>query len=215
MIKTFADFENLFDLILSDYKEGENYQRLHNAKKSYIALTGMMNEEDYDYEARMNCFNDWFVFNHELPSGERVYQKFINQNNVEVDVRNALESVRYSVFDFTKFNIKKQVVLTDYVDDQKITLAKDSAQMGIVVDDFFIGHTVEVAGSIYLLKGIRTIPTAIRSQLKKQLKKLKKKGDFRKLEAFILHVENLKSKADRYSHIEPAKIFVFNEEYTV
>jgi hypothetical protein len=202
-------------LILSDYKNGDNYQRLHNAKKSYIALTGMMNEEDHDYEARMNCFNDWFVFNHELPSGERVYQKFINQNALDVDVRTILESVRYSIFDFTKYNFKKQIILNDYVDDCKITLSKESAQMGIVVDDFFIGHTVEIMGALYLLKGLRTIPAAIKPQLKKQLKKLKKKGDIRKLESFILHVENLKSKADRYAHIEPAKIFVFNEEFTL
>lgn len=215
MIQSFTDFEKVFDLILSDYQSGDNYQRLHNAKKSYIALTGMMNEEDHDYEARMNCFNDWFVFNHELPSGERVFQKFINQSSLEAEDSSILESVRYSIFDFTKYSFKKQIILTDYVDDCKITLSKESAQMGLVVDDFFIGHTVEIKGALYLLKGLRTIPAAIKPQIKKQLKKLKKNGDSRKLESFILHIENLKSKSDRYAHIEPAKIFVFNEEFTL
>lgn len=204
-------FEVIFDRILQDYESGENYDRLLSAKQSYIEITGVLHEEDDDFDSRMNCFNDWFVFNYELPSGEKVYEKYINQNDVDKEMKTILKSVRFSLFEFSKVNLKKQMVLRDYISDEKIALAKSHHQYGLLKEDVFIGHVAQIEHESYLLRGVRIIPSAVKSILKKKSKQFRKNANPRDIDSYLLKVENLKTKSSRYAHIEPVKIFVFDE----
>ena len=51
-----------------EFPEDLKYSKEHEAeviqaKDKYFENTGRPNEEDPDYESRLNNFNDWFIFN--------------------------------------------------------------------------------------------------------------------------------------------------------
>jgi hypothetical protein len=205
----YAALEQLLEDILSEYASGDNYQRLMAAKERYIKLTGLLNEEDDDFDARMNCFSDWFIFNHELPSGERVYQKYINQKKLPNEQRKLLDSVRFSLFEVVKISSKKKLIIRDLISDKKLELANAYNELGLVEDDLFLSHTVEIESQMYLLKGLRSLPNSLRSLLKKECKKVSKQNNLREQEAFLLKLEYYRSKMNNYSHLDPSKIFIF------
>ena len=44
---------------------------LIEAKDTFFRVTGNLNEEDEDYESRMNSFNDWYLTNYTLSNVRR------------------------------------------------------------------------------------------------------------------------------------------------
>lgn len=195
--------------ILSDYQSGDDLEKLLAAKEMYFELTGMLNDDDEDYEQRMNCFNEWFVFDHELPTGERVIEKYLNNNDVDRSIATAMTEVSFSLFDYDKRNLKKQIVLKDYLNDKKVILPKDHPSISLVQDDLFLGRIIVLNEESYLLSGVRMLPGSVKSILKKQCKKVRKAKDEKLKLPFLLQIEHLQTKLQRYSHIEPSKIFVF------
>ena len=69
------EIQSTLDECMSFYTSEENINIFHFAKKEFINLTGMINEEDDDYEHRVNSFHDWFLFHYELPEKKRVVIK--------------------------------------------------------------------------------------------------------------------------------------------
>lgn len=204
-----SEFCNLIEDILKTYQDGENYNRLLEAKQKYFDITGMLNDDDDDYEHRMTFFNDWFVFHYELPTGEKVYQKYFSTNSSAEDLMNAFDNINFSLLEFVKINFKKQPVIKDILHDQKIILPKEHTKTGLFEDEIFLGRTVEIGGLNYLLRGMRVLPTVVKSPLKKQCKKIRKANDPKLELPFLLELESLLTKSKRYAHIEPSKIFVF------
>lgn len=49
---------------LMQYTSGNHYDDLLKAKEIYFSLTGKINEDDEDYELRMNSFNEWYLFHY-------------------------------------------------------------------------------------------------------------------------------------------------------
>lgn len=205
----FSEITNTVEDILKAYQDGENYDRLLEAKEKYFDQTGMLNDDDDDYEHRMTCFNDWFVFHYELPSGEKVFEKYFASNDVSEDVKNTFSNINFSFFEFSKTNFKKQIVLKDILHDKKVVLPKDHHNIGLFQDDVFLGRTIEYKDNVYLMRGMRILPGSIKSIIKKQCKKIRKANDTTLELPFLLELESLLTKSRRYSHIEPSKIFVF------
>ena len=56
--------ENLkihLDNALREYTSGKHYQTLLQAREQYFSMTGEIFDDDDDYDARMNGFNDWYL----------------------------------------------------------------------------------------------------------------------------------------------------------
>jgi hypothetical protein len=76
--------------------------------------------------------------------------------------------------------------------------------------DVFTGRVIKYRGESYLLKGVCILPQGVKSILKKQSKRVRKLNSFEEELRFLLQLESLKTKAMHYSHIDPAKIFIFS-----
>ena len=182
-----------------------------DAKKEYISLTGRLTEEDDEYESRMNCFNNWYLFQREVKEGKTLLQEFSpDKEIVDEEMKLALTQIEHSVYEFSKVNLKRQIVLKDILHDKKIILSKEQPNIGLVVGDLFTGRLIKYKDEIYFLKGVCTLPQGIKSILKKQCKKIRKYNNPKEETAFLLQLESLKTKYLRYGHIEPSKIFVFS-----
>src|SRR5690606_12386699 len=195
--------------VLVHYTQGEYFEELKEAKEKYFSLTGKLDEDRDEFEARMNCFNDWYLFQYKKQDGLKVIEDYIRHNDLEGDLSQAFLNVNHSLFEFSKVNFRKQIVLKDVLHDEKILLLKDHPHIGLVEGDLFIGRVIKYKGEFFLLRGICTLPTPVKSILKKQSKKVRKLNSFEEELNFLLTLESLKTKSMNYSDIDPTKIFVF------
>ncbi len=197
------------DRVLVTYTQGEYFEELKEAKEKYFSLTGKLDEDRIEFEARMNCFNDWYMFQYRKKDGLKVIEDYIRKTDLDGDISQAFLNVNHSLFEYSKVNFKKQIILKDVLHDEKIALVKNHQNIGLVEGDFFISRVIKYKDEYYLLKGVCTLPTTVKSILKKQSKKVRSLNSFEEELNYLLALENLKTKSMNYSHIDPTKIFVF------
>lgn len=198
------------DKVLSLYTQGDFFSDLKEAKEKYFTLTGKLDEDKEEFESRMNSFNDWYIFQYRQKDGSKVIEDYIRNNKPDEELSQALLNVTHSLFEFTISSFRKQIVLKDILHDEKIVLKKDHPTISLMEGDIFTGRVIKYKGENYLLKGVCTLPQGVKSVLKKQSKKIRKLNSFEEELNFLLQLESLKTKAMHYSHIDPAKIFIFN-----
>lgn len=197
------------DKVLNLYTKGEFFTDLKTAKEKYFSITGKLDEDKEEFESRMNCFNDWYIFQYRHNDGSKVIEEYIRSNQLDEELSQAMLNVNHSLFEFNKISFRKQIVLNDILHDEKITLAKNHPNISLMEGDVFTGRVIKYNGEYYLLRGICTLPRGVTSILKKQSKKVRKANSFEEELNFLLQLESLKTKAMHYSHIDPAKIFIF------
>jgi hypothetical protein len=198
------------DKVLGIYTKGDYYDLLKKAKDIYIKLTGKLDEDDQEYESRMNTFNDWFIFNFRRDDARRVIDDYIQDHAIDAELARSFHNTNYSLFHFVKINFRKQIVLKDILHDEKFVLNKEDCSLALLEDDLFVGRIVSHQNKNYLLKGVCTLPREILSSLKKQAKKVRNFNSVNEEEKFLLTLEKLKIKSINYAHITSEQIFVFN-----
>ncbi|WP_408097933.1 hypothetical protein ACJVC5_03145 [Peredibacter sp. HCB2-198] len=201
---------NHLDKVLGLYTQGDFFNDLKEAKEKYFSLTGKLDEDKDEFESRMNSFNDWYIFQYRQKDGSKVIEDYIRNNQLEEDLSQALLNVNHSLFEFTKTSFRKQIVLKDILHDEKITLVKNHPTISLIEGDVFTGRVIKYKGENYLLRGVCMLPQGVKSILKKQSKKVRKQNSFEDELNYLLQLEQLKTKAMHYSHIDPTKIFIFN-----
>lgn len=197
------------DKVLSLYTKDEFFKDLKSAKEKYFSITGKLDEDKEEFESRMNCFNDWYIFQYRHDDGSKVIEEYIRSSQLDEEISQAMLNVNHSLFEFSKINFRKQIVLKDILHDEKVVLAKTHPNISLMEGDVFTGRVMKYQGEYYLLRGICTLPRGVTSILKKQSKKVRKANSFEEELNFLLQLESLKTKAMHYSHIDPAKIFIF------
>lgn len=198
------------DKILQTYTQGSFFDTLKEAKEKYFSITGKFDEDKDEFESRMNCFNDWYIFQYRHPDGSKVIEDYIRTNRIEEELSQSLLNVNHSLFEFSKINFRKQIVLKDILHDEKIVLVKNHPNIGLMEGDLFTGRVVKFKNEYYLLRGVCTLPTTVKSILKKESKRIRKMNSFDEELKFLLTLENYKTKSTHYSHIDPSKIFIFS-----
>lgn len=196
--------------ILNIYTEGEYYDLLKKAKQIYINLTGKLDEDDQEYESRMNTFNDWFIFNFRRDDARRVIDDYIQDHNIDGELARSFHNTNYALFHFVKINFRKQIVIKDILHDEKYVLNKEDCSLALLEDDLFVGRIISYQDKNYLLKGVCTLPRETLGSLKKHAKKVRKLNSINEEEKFLLTLEKLKIKSINYGHINSEQIFVFN-----
>ena len=200
----------LLEKVLSTYSEGDYYQSLLKAKEDYFLLTGKAFEEDEDYESRMASFNDWYVLQyHPDDSGKTFFEQYVAGHEVLPELVEAIEKTNHSLFEYTGTSFRGQHVLKDILHDTKVTLAKNHSAPSMVKGDIFIGRTTFFKEENYLFNGLRMMPKEARSAMKKEARKVRKLNDKGQELSYLFFTESLKTKWQRYGHVDVNKIFVF------
>ena len=203
------EFHNHLDKALNLYTQGEFFNELKEAKNKYFSQTGKLDEDKDEFEARMNSFNDWYIFQHCQKDGSKVIEEYIRNHQLEEEISQALLNVNYSLFEFNRTSFSKQIFLKDILHDHKFHLKKDHPAVSLMEGDLFSGRLIKYQGEHFLLRGVCTLPQGVKSILKKQSKKVRKLNSFEEELKFLIQLEALKTKSMHYSHIDPAKIFIF------
>lgn len=204
------EIDSHIDKMLSLYTQGEFFENLKQAKETYVSLTGKLDEDKDEFESRMNCFNEWYLFQWKDDSGKKIVEDYIRREQLDEELSRAFLNVNHTLLEYNKISFRNQIILLDLLHDEKIALAKGHKNIGLVEDDLFIGRVLKYKNQNYLLHGVCTLPPSVRSILKKQSKLIRKMNSFEEELKYLLKLESLKTKSMHYQHIEPGKIFVFN-----
>jgi hypothetical protein len=200
-----------FDKALGIYTNGVHYDTLLEAKKEYFEITGQANDDDDDFEARMNSFNEWYVLQFISKRGTRtVISDYLMNNSVNDTLARSLTAVNYSLFEYAGKSFRGHDVLYDMLHDKKIRLNKAVPLPSIIKDDIFVGRVLSYQNEENLMNGLCVIPKEVRSILKKECKKVRKLKNPNEELKFLLRVESYKTKWIRYGHVDATKIFLFN-----
>ncbi|GAB4025114.1 MAG: hypothetical protein Fur0010_28310 [Bdellovibrio sp.] len=199
-----------FDRALQKFSSGKLYEELLSAKKKYFDSVGQINEEDEDFENRMNAFNEWFLLQY-VPEGRETpfIEDYIAETQIESYIADSFRSVNHSLFEFTGKNLKRLYTVKDILHGNKIIMAEDVKDFPVLKGEIFLGRTLTFRDGTYLLPGLCLLPQESKGILKKQSRIVAKKKDKTLEQPFLFTVEKLKTKWARYDHVEISKIFVF------
>ena len=199
------------DKALSLYTSGDYYKILIEAKEEYFNKTGIAFEDDHDFESKMSSFNDWFLLQFISKRFERPFiREYLETFQVTDDVALCLLNINHSLFEYTGKSFSGRHTLKDILHDKKVELAKDHEMPPMLKGDLAICRVVGYETNNYLLEGMTFIPKEVRPTLKKQSKIVRKKDDPQQEYEFLIELEKLKTKWQRYGHIDPDKIFSFS-----
>ena len=160
------EFQGHLNKILEEYTSGEYFNQLIEARDEYFGLTGVINEDDHDYEAKMSSFNDWYIFHYLNPNSKStILNDYLEKNSVQSEVARSLRDVTYSLFEVLK--VGKVIRLRNLLQDKKLDLAKDHVEISCVEGDIFTGRLIVFEKNNFLLSGLCTLPHGIEKPLKK------------------------------------------------
>jgi hypothetical protein len=200
-----------FDKALGMYTTGVHYDTLLEAKKEYFEITGQANDDDDDFEARMNSFNEWYVLQFISRRGTRtVISDYLMNNPVDDILAKSLTTVNYSLFEYIGKSFRGHEVLYDMLHDKKIKLDKNVMLPSIIKDDIFVGRVLTFQDDNHLMHGLCVIPKEVRAILKKECKRVRKLKNPNEELKFLLKIESYKTKWIRYGHVDATKIFKFD-----
>ena len=234
----FTNLNNELERVLDFFCQGPKKKILLEAKNLYFAKTGEIFEDDDDFEPRMNLFTDWFIFQY-LVENQKIYCHYFSQfqknsekklekgpssksdqiplNQSDADetknysqrVQETFDQVNYSLFEYEKDTLFKEIVLRDLMTNKKIKLAKNHKKLALMKDDFFIGRILPTEEGNFLLKGVCLFPLETKKSIKKESKRVRKLKSLEETQKFLLHLESLKTKWVRYGQNQIHKIFKF------
>jgi len=199
------------DKALSLYTSGEFYKILIEAKEEYFNETGIAFEDDEDFESKMSSFNDWFLLQFISKRFERPFiREYLESFQVGDEIALCLLNINHSLFEYTGKSFSGKHILKDILHDRKVELAKTHPAPPMLKGDLAICRVITYKDESHLLDGMTFIPKEVRPILKKQSKIVRKKDDPQQEYEFLIQLEKLKTKWQRYGHIEPEKIFTFS-----
>jgi hypothetical protein len=197
------------DEIFKLYSRPEHKETLIEAKKKYLQYTGTLDDESSEFENKMNCFNEWFVFNYQLDSNQSVLESFLASNSFSDEFVEALKSVRFSVFEYKGKNFRKCDTVRDLLTNKKIVLSKNQPILALLPGEYFSGRVLNFDGEHFLLKGVSSYPKEVNSIIKKQANNIKNNKVDLTEEEFLLMLEGMKNRAFHFSHLNPVDVFKF------
>jgi len=204
-----TELQQIFDKVLSIYSAGDHYQRLLEAKKIYSERTGIVYEDDDEYENRMNCFNDWYLFHH-LSKDLRstiIWDFLEKHKEYDSSVRKSFQMINYSLFEVLKAGCS-QLILHDLLHRKKLKIKLGQRNVGCVSKDILVGRVIEHHGEMFLLGGVCVLPPETKKILRAYTRKIHVFRDFNVEYRFLQRLEFLKVRWMRYKHVDISKLFV-------
>lgn len=198
------------DRALVEFTGKEFFDDLVRAKLEYSKLTGPIDEDDEDYEARMDAFNIWYLFDFKTGGDITAIERYVKLHQLDQSEVDLLLSATGSIFQFLGVSLRKRIIIKDLLHKVKVTLSKDHAHPGLLKGDLFIGKIFISGEERYLLPVYCLLPEDSLSPINKQIKILRKQlADTAKEKDFLLKTMHLKNRHRRFAHVSPKVFFKY------
>lgn len=194
-----------------NFSSSQQLDVLIKAKNDYFKLTGTIDEDSDNYEAKMASFNDWYLTQYKSDeSASSLIETYLLKNNIDSNVNRILLNMSHSIFECLGTSITGRQVFKDIITKKKFFLIKEHPEIGIIKNDLFVGRAFILDKEIkYMMIGKCFPPRNVKPILKKQAKKTKAKDDLTARYQFLMMTEKLNGKFHHYNHAPLEKIFTY------
>ena len=202
------------DAALVEFSGKEFFDDLVRAKQEFARLTGVIDEEDEEYESRMDTFNIWYIFDYSHRAAPTVMERYIALHQLNDEVASVLRSARSSVFQFCGENLRRRLSLKDLLQKNRFPLEKGHERPGLLKGDVFIGKVFSHGEDYFLLPVYCLLPENSISAINRQIKLLLKKNaaaglSAEQLSQFLMKTVHLRNRYRRFTHVDPKKFFIY------
>ena len=195
---------------LQRFADEEFHTELLAARVEYFAGLGQVNEDDDLYEAHMDRFLDWFLFERTLPQiGKTTLVAFIDKRRgtltpEQLEIYEGFLNNLHGLFEVRKV-AKDGVHLRELTLDAKY-FVEDEAPRAFSKGQIFDGRLLPLGGKWRLSNGCIFHPLAATKSILKRVKRLDA-GDPEARRGLLRDLAVRRLRVDRYTHVEAAHFY--------
>jgi hypothetical protein len=207
-----VNLEPYISQILESYGKGVYYEEIRRAKEYYFSRAIKVAEGSDRYEAQLNQFFDWFVFERNLEREELPpIRVFVRESLKKITDEKALKIFEglgnsvSSVFELLKIK-DNQASIRDLYDKEEYLVEDIENPKIFQKGDVFQARIVPVEDKILFSQAFQFHPKEAKSYLHKEIKKTKSLKEVHKKE-LMLKLSLMKHRSEQYPHIDAAHIY--------
>ena len=213
-------YQNCFDHLMSIYSEGNFYDEIKSARKTFIKTWGRLDENDPGYEARLHQFFDWYVFDRPLEKLSRTpIEHFLStaghfeSQKQEAIYRQMKKTLR------SLFRIKKvkgdSVILQNLMDRKTSALSECDFNIIFEAGSIIDGRLIFLENGPILSKGLCLHPTGSSKFIRKNMKTIQKsklapEKKLHLLRKLMLKLAKMYNLHLIYKHVKAEKVYSNN-----
>ena len=184
-------------------------RHLLKAKEEYVAITGLMNENDEGYINRVKAYLSWFLFNWEIPPQlkETPFQIFLRHYDDKELGKQVFANI-HSLFMFEKQS-KGKAVLRDLMTNKRYVLGQIESFDGFEPGYWFETRIYQVDGCQILGNFIILHPRSVFKLAMANVKALHSRP--KAFVEFMLQLQNFYHKWKSYKHIDVRSIYALRK----
>jgi len=211
------DYQQYLEPIIKKYSTGDFYSELISAKNEYFEKTGMVTEEDIEYENRMNIFLDWYLFDRPLASFKvapvsHYYSQMADKLTIEeADIYKGFCNTIHSIFYCLKIK-KDEVVVEDLFQEKKYNVSHFEYKQAFMKGDIFEARLIPFKKEYIFYNGFCFHPVEMEKFIVSEIKKVKHQ-DKSEQTKLIQQLAAMKLKHSRYQHINIKHIYTFTPKF--
>jgi len=211
--------QTYYDRLVEAFTTGEYYREVYNAKQEFFEKSGIVYEEDPEYEQRMCIFMDWYLFDRDLPGFDLPPIKLFYRNNkdsLDTESQKVFKELTegvHSIFQMKRGRFfKKGFVIVDLFSGKQYPVNDPKINQAFSRGDIFEASLLKYKGEFEFSKGFCFHPMEMRGFILGEIKKVRyqDKGKHTKL---IFQLSNMKLKHQRYQHIEVKHVYRFDSKF--
>jgi hypothetical protein len=212
-------YQKYLEPIIEDFTTGEYYREVYNAKLEYFEKSGIVYEDDGEFEQRMCIFMDWYIFDRDLPGVDLPPIKYFFRKNKdrfsseELNIYRDFCSTIHSVFRLKRFTWSKTgLVILDLFSGKSYTVTDSEIHQGFARGDLFEARIIPFKGAYEFSRGFCFHPSEVESFILSEVKKVRFQDKSRQTK-LILQLASMKLKHLRFPHIDIRHIYKFESRF--
>lgn len=195
---------------LQAYADRAHHSELLAARVEYFAGLGRMNEDDELFEAHLDRYLDWFLFERVIQqTGRSILETFLESPDLALDKKEVFQGFLKNVHSLfvVRRPEKDGVQLRDMISQEKY-FALVEIPGAFTKGQPFEARLLPLGEEWYFSKGYIFHPLTALKAIEKRIKKIDVE-DAMAHRALIRDLAIRRLKADRYKHINPEQFYQF------
>ena len=212
-------YQKYLEPTVEEFTTGEYYREVYNAKLEYFEKAGVVYEDDPEFEQRMCCFMDWYLFERDLPEVDLPPIKFYFRknkdgfNSEELNIYRDFCSTIHSIFRLKRMTWnRKGLVVIDLFSNKTYTVVDSEINQGFSRGDIFEARIIPFKGGYEFSRGFCFHPVEMESFILGEIRKVRYQDKSRQTK-LILQLAAMKLKHYRFSHIDIKHIYTLDSKF--
>lgn len=200
--------------VIEAYSKDEYYEEIKVARDEFFAATGNVADGSEHFEAKMNNFLDWYVFDRPLKKiGIVPIKAFVQDHTKEMSeeergIYDDFSLSKVSVYEMLKIK-GNDLYVQDLFDREKCVIEESELSSGFTKGDIFQTRLLKYRERLLLGSAFVFHPYEAKAFIQKQIKKIKYLKDAHR-QTLLHKLSAMKQKAEQYTHIDVK--YIYSEE---